>query len=52
MFNCFKNIYENQNKKKRKGLLFEAKKLKSSSELKNYILETSKKVYEISKGKY
>ena len=49
MFNCFRNIYKNKNNTNGKSLLFEVKKLNNSSELKNYILETSQKVYEISK---
>ena len=50
MFNCFRNIYKNQNIAKGKELIFEVQKLNNSSELKNYIFQTSRKVYEISKS--
>jgi hypothetical protein len=50
MFNCFRNIYKNQNIAKGKELIFEVQKLNNSSELKNYIFQTSRKVYEKSKS--
>ena len=49
MFNCFRNIYKKQNKAKGKDLIFEVQKLNNSSELKKYIFQTSRKVYELSK---
>ena len=49
MFNCFRNIYKNQNVAKGKELIFEVQKLTNSSELKNYIFQTSRKVYEVSR---
>ena len=51
MFNCFRNIYKSNNSIKGKGLFFEVKKLNNTSELKDYIVESSKKVFEISKSK-
>jgi myosin protein heavy chain len=49
MLNCFRNIYKNQNVAKGKELIFEVQKLTNSSELKNYIFQTSRKVYEVSR---
>ena len=49
MFNCFRNIYKNQNVAKGKELIFEVQKLTNSTELKNYIFQTSRKVYEASR---
>ena len=49
MLNCFRNIYKNQNVAKGKELIFEVQKLTNSSELKNYIFQTSRKVYEASR---
>jgi myosin protein heavy chain len=49
MLNCFRNIYKNQNVAKGKELIFEVQKLSNSSELKNYIFQTSRKVYEVSR---
>ena len=49
MLNCFRNIYKNQNVAKGKELIFEVQKLTNSTELKNYIFQTSRKVYEASR---
>ena len=49
MLNCFRNIYKNQNVAKGKELIFEVQKLTNSTELKNYIFQTSRKVYEVSR---
>ena len=52
MFDCFKNIYDSKNNKNKKDLLFGIKQLNNSYELIDYILETSRKVWEISKIKH
>ena len=49
MLNCFRNIYKNQNVAKGKELIFEVQKLTNYSELENYIFQTSRKVYEVSR---